>query len=138
MNPRKIVLDTGVLYAAFDAGDVKHHATSIAGMSSLNASNTRLIAPSSIVLETAKRLQFDVGPTAMQTATAAMLETLEVLDTTPQTISSALELIHSMGKWVATLEDAILINAALALGAPVWTFNYRDFGSVKNLEFWTP
>ena len=132
------MLDTGVLYAAFDVGDVKYHDTAIAGMNSLNASNTRLIVPSSIVLETAKRLQFDVSATAMQTATAAMLETLEVLDTTPQTISSALELIHSMGKWGATLEDAILINTALALGAPVWTFNYRDFGTIQNLEFWTP
>ena len=134
---KRIVLDTGVLLTLFNDRD-PDHAAAKRGFSTLESSNTRLIAPSGIVLETAKRLQFDVSAAAMQTATAAMLETLEVLDTTPQTISSALELIHSMGKWGATLEDAIVINTALTLGAPVWTFNYRDFGTIQNLEFWTP
>ncbi len=137
MMLKRIVLDTGVLLALFNDRD-SDHAVAKRGFSTLESSNTRLIAPSSIVLETAKRLLFDVNATAMQTATAAMLETLEVLDTTPQTISSALELIHSMGKWGATLEDAIVINTALALSAPVWTFNDRDFGTIQHLEFWTP
>ena len=104
----------------------------------LEASNTCLIVPTCIVLETAKRVQFDVSANAMQTATAAMLETLEVLDMTLQTITAALEPSHSISKWGAALEDAVVINTTLALSAPVWTFNYRDFGTIKHLEFWTP
>ena len=100
--------------------------------------NTRLIAPATIVVETAKRLLFDVNAPAMQTAAVAMLETLDVLDTTPHTIRDALELIQSMKGWGATLEDAMVINTALMLDAPVWTINYRDFGPVKKLKFWTP
>jgi predicted nucleic acid-binding protein len=138
LNLKRLVLDTGVLFAAFDVGDVKYHDTATAGFKILNETNTRLIAPSCVVLEVAKRLLFDVNATAMQTATAAMLETLDIPDTTPYTIRDALELIKSMKIWGATIEDAIVINTALALNAPVWTFNYRDFGTVKNLEFWTP
>jgi predicted nucleic acid-binding protein len=134
----RLVLDTGVLYAAFDQGDTEHHETAARGFKALNAMNTRLIAPSAVVLETAKRLQFDVNHAVMQRATAAMLETLEILDTTPQTLRDALEMIQSMKGWGATLEDAIVIQTALVLDVPVWTLNYRDFAAVKTLRFWTP
>jgi hypothetical protein len=48
-----------------------------AGFASLARSGTRLIAPSCVVLEVAKRLLFDVNVAAMHKATAAMLETLD-------------------------------------------------------------
>ncbi len=137
MRLARLVLDTGVLLAFFNDRD-EFHAIAIEGFEALNAMNTRLITPSCVVLEVAKRLLFDVNATAMQTATRAMLETLEVLDTTPFGIRDALELIENMKKWNATLEDAIVINTALALNAPVWTFNDRDFGNIKNLDFWNP
>ena len=137
MTLKRLVLDTGVLLAFLNDRD-KDHTQALSGFQSLNEMNTRLIAPSCVVLEVAKRLLFDVNAAAMQRATIAMLETLEILDTTPETIQAALGLIQSMEIWSATLEDAIVMNAALALKTPVWTFNYRDFGSIKNLEFWTP
>jgi predicted nucleic acid-binding protein len=137
MTLKRLVLDTGVLLAFLNDRD-KDHTQALSGFQSLNEMNTRLIAPSCVVLEVAKRLLFDVNAGAMQRATIAMLETLEILDTTPETIQAALGLIQSMKIWSATLEDAIVMNTALALNAPVWTFNYRDFGSIKNLEFWTP
>ncbi len=134
---RRLVLDTGVLLAFFNDRD-KDHTQALSGFGQLNEMNTRLIAPSCVVLEVAKRLLFDVNAMAMQRATTAMLETLVIPDTTPNIIQNALEVIQSMKNWGATLEDAIVINTALALNAPVWTFNYRDFAAVKNLEFWTP
>ncbi len=137
MMLRRLVLDTGVLLAFFNNRD-KDHAQALSGFGQLNEMNTRLIAPSCVVLEVAKRLLFDVNAIAMQRATTAMLETLVIPDTTPNIIQNALELIQRMKNWGATLEDAIVINTALALNAPVWTFNYRDFAAVKNLEFWTP
>ncbi len=136
MMLKRLVLDTGVLLAFLNDRD-KDHTQALSGFQSLNEMNTRLIAPSCVVLEVAKCLLFDVNAGAMQTATAAMLETLDIPDTTPYTIGNALELIQSMKNWGATLEGAIVINTALALNTPVWTFNYRDFGSIKNLEFWT-
>ena len=137
MTLKRLVLDTGVLLAFLNDRD-KDHTQALSGFQSLNEMNIGLIAPSCVVLEVAKRLLFDVNAAAMQRATIAMLETLEILDTTPETIQAALGLIQSMEIWSATLEDAIVMNAALALKTPVWTFNYRDFGSIKNLEFWTP
>jgi predicted nucleic acid-binding protein len=127
----------GVLYAAFDAGDVEYHKIAASELLRLNQSNTQLIVPTCVVLETAKRLLFDVNASAMRRATAAMLETLEVVNTTAETLKEALELMLVMGHWGATLEDAIVINTALQLKVPVWTLNYRDFGSIKGLEFWT-
>jgi predicted nucleic acid-binding protein len=132
-----LALDSGVLLAFFNNRD-KYHALAVSGFGQLNDMNTRLVVPSCVVLEVAKRLLFDVNATAMQTATTAMLETLEILNTTPEIILDALEAIESMKVWAATLEDAMVINTAFALNAPVWTLNYRDFGSIKNLEFWTP
>ncbi len=137
MIPTRLILDTGVLLALFNNQD-DYHSSAVQGFNTLDTAHTRLIAPSCVVLETAKRLLFDVNADAMHKATLAMLETLEILDTTPHTIQDALELTQSMNKWGATLEDAIIINTALALTAPVWTLNYRDFGAIKNLEFWTP
>ena len=137
MIPTRLILDTGILLALFNNQD-DCHSTAVQGFKTLDTAHTRLIAPSCVVLETGKRLLFDVNAAAMQRATLAMLETLEILDTTPHTIQDALELTLSMNKWGATLEDAIIINTALALTAPVWTLNYRDFGAIKNLAFWTP
>ena len=68
----------------------------------------------------------------------AMLEMLDVLDTTPRTSRDTHELIQSMRGWGATLEDAMVIQTALVLDVPVWTINHRDFAAVKTLRFWTP
>jgi predicted nucleic acid-binding protein len=133
----RIVLDTGVLISLFNGSDPDHQAVKI-GFVQLEQMHTRLIVPSCVVLETAKRLLFDVNPEAMQIATAAMLEDMEVLDTTQTTIEQAMQLIQDLNHRTATLEDAIVINTALTLSAPVWTINYRDFAAIKNLEFWNP
>lgn len=138
MTLRRLVLDTGVLYGLFDADDVEHHDVCVRGFNALAEGNTRLIVPACVVLETAKRMLFDIGADAMQSAVAGMLNSLEILDTTPQAIESAFELIQTKAGWRATLEDAMVIQTALALDAPVWTFNYRDFAAVKRLQFWTP
>ncbi len=137
MSPHRLVLDTGVLLAFFNDRDPDHDLAS-SGMFFLYEANTRLIAPSCVVLEVAKRLLFDVSANAMHLATQAMLETLEIPNTTPETIQDALDFIVRMNKWKATLEDAIVIQTALRLNTPVWTNNYRDFGGIKNLEFWNP
>ena len=134
---RRIVLDTGILIALFDRGD-KNHRVAVTGFATLEQQNTEFILPSAIVLETAKRLFFDTTVSIVQRATQVMLEDMAVLDTTPLVIRDALELIQSMNRWGATLEDAIVINTALALNAPVWTMNYRDFAAIKSLEFWSP
>ncbi len=81
---------------------------------------------------------FDIDAETMQIGVEAMLRSFEILDTTVPTIASAFELIQTKADWRATLEDAVVIQTALTLNAPVWTFNYRDFAAIKNLEFWTP
>lgn len=137
MTPTRLLLDTGVLIGLFNRKDPDHEITK-QGFAALEDARARLIAPAAVVLEVSKRLLFDVNATAMQTGTDAMLEMLDVLNTTPATLRDALELIQGMKGWGATLEDAIVMNTALALDAPVWTINYRDFAAVKKLRFWTP
>jgi predicted nucleic acid-binding protein len=137
MSLPRIVLDAGVLITLFNRLDPDHE-TVKTGFSQLEQMRTRLVVPSCVVLETAKRLLFDVNTQAMQLATTAMLEDMAVLDTTQTTIEQALHLIQSLNHLTTTLEDAIVINTALALSAPVWTINYRDFAAIKNLEFWNP
>ena len=137
MNPSRLVLDTGVLLALFNQRDPEHD-NALNGFRNLETNRTALHAPACVVLETAKRLLFDVNAEAMRGATALMLESFEVQDTTPRIIQDALELIGEMKRWGATLEDALVIQTALTLNAPVWTFNYRDFASIKTLQFWTP
>jgi predicted nucleic acid-binding protein len=137
VNPPRLVLGTGILLALFNKRDPEH-TNVVNGLLSLETSNAHLIVPSCVVFETAKRLLFDVNADAMRAGTAMMLESLDVQDTTAHTIQEALLLTERMGKWGATLEDAVVIQTALMLKAHVWTFNYRDFAAIKTLQFWTP
>ncbi|MFN3265204.1 MAG: type II toxin-antitoxin system VapC family toxin [Deinococcales bacterium] len=132
-----LVLDTGVLLAYFNQKD-HSHAQALRGFRQLAREGTRLVVSSSVVLETAKRMLFDVSPVAMRVATEIMFETLEIVDTTKPSIQNALDLIMRLNHRTISLEDAVVINLALTFNAPVWTYNYRDFGGIKNLEFWTP
>jgi predicted nucleic acid-binding protein len=137
VTPNRLVLDIGVLISLFNRKDAQHEITK-QGFAALDEAHSRMVVPVAVVLEVSKRLLFDVNATVMQTATQAMLEMLDVRDTTPRTIRDALEMIQSMKGWGATLEDAIVIQTALVLDVPVWTLNYRDFAAVKTLRFWTP
>lgn len=137
MNLRSVVLDSGVLIALFIPEDI-NHPEAVRGFDQLIRMRTRMQTPICVVLEVAKRLLFDVSPFAMRTATEAMLKTLEIIDTTAPMIEESLKFIETLDHRTMTLEDAIVINTALAMKAPFWTYNYRDFGSIKNLEFWTP
>ncbi|MCY7278124.1 MAG: type II toxin-antitoxin system VapC family toxin [Phormidesmis sp. CAN_BIN44] len=47
-------------------------------------------------------------------------------------------LIRSLPGWGGSLEDASVILIAQRDRCPVWTMNYRDFGTIQGLEFWTP
>jgi predicted nucleic acid-binding protein len=134
---RRIVLDSCVLLAAYNQKD-KDHTQAAQGLRHLIAQNIQMAVPACVVLEVAKRLLYDVSPQAMRRATEVMLETLEIFDTTQPSLQEALELIELLNHRTMSLEDAIVINLAQSFGAPVWTHNYRDFASIKNLEFWKP
>jgi predicted nucleic acid-binding protein len=132
-----LVLDTGVLLAYFNKKDSTHSEV-LRGFYQLVEMKTRLVVSSCVVLETAKRLLYDLNPEVMRQATALMLESLEVVDTTKPIVEEAFNLTVRLNHRTMSLEDAIVINTALDMKAPVWTYNYRDFGGIKNLEFWTP
>jgi predicted nucleic acid-binding protein len=132
-----LVLDSCILLSFFNQKD-SGYSVALAGMRQLIAMRTRLMIPSCVVLEVGKRLLYDVSPNAMRIAVDMMLETLEIVDTTTLTMAQAFELILQLDHRTMSLEDAIIIKLAQGLGAPVWTNNYRDFASMKNLEFWIP
>jgi predicted nucleic acid-binding protein len=137
MNPRTVVLDAGALISFFIPED-QHHLVAKQGMVQLITMRTRMVTPTCVILEVAKRLLFDVNSKAMRTATEVMLETLEIVDTTQPVIQAALDLIQTQDHRTMTLEDAIVANTALLMRSKIWTHNYRDFASIKTLEFWNP
>jgi hypothetical protein len=102
MTLKRLVLDTSVLLAFLNERD-KDHTQALSGFQSLNEMNTRLIAPSCVVLEVAKRLLFDVNAGAMQRATIAMLETLEILDNHTRN--------HSSSTWVDPEYESLVGDA---------------------------
>lgn len=46
-------------------------------------------------------------------------------------------MVTQLPQWQGSLEDATVVFIALRYHSPVWTYNFRDFGSFTNLEFWT-
>jgi hypothetical protein len=47
-------------------------------------------------------------------------------------------MVTQLPQWQGSLEDATVVFMALRYHSPVWTYNFRDFGTFKNLDFWTP
>lgn len=134
---KQLALDAGPLIALFYAKDT-YHTDCRTGFEQLNQMNTRLLTPLPILFEVYKWLLQNTTPTAAQTSLNAMIETLDLV---VLRLSDFLEIhtfIQSLPTWQGSLEDATVIWLTRQYQCPVWTLNYRDFGSFASLEFWTP
>lgn len=136
-SPARLVLDTGPLVALFDATD-GYHSRAEAGFLELQRLRTLLVAPVPIVFEVYKWLLQQRGVGVARAALGEMREGLafEFLD--DASLAGGERVLASMPGWRGTLEDALVASTALEMGIPVWTMNYRDFGTVSKLTFWTP
>ena len=131
------MLDTGPLVALFDATD-EYHPRAKAGFLELQRLRTRLVAPVPIVFEVYKWLLQQRGVGVARAALGEMYEGLVFQFLNEAGLAGVERVLSSMPGWRGTLEDALVASTALAMDVPVWTMNYRDFGTVSNLTFWTP
>ncbi|MCY7278354.1 MAG: type II toxin-antitoxin system VapC family toxin [Phormidesmis sp. CAN_BIN44] len=134
---RQIVLDAGALIALFYAGD-RHHTEAVTGFRQLLGQKTILWAPLPIVFEVYKWLLNNTRYETACDAFAAMLDILQSVFLNNADVIALQLLIRSLPGWRGSLEDASVILIAQRDRCPVWTMNYRDFGTIQGLEFWTP
>jgi hypothetical protein len=125
------------LIALFYAAD-HHHLVADTGYRQLVRSNTRLLMPLPIVFEVYKRILHQVGPQAAQAGLQRIRGSLEITYPQLADLDAVTDLIATMPTWRGSLEDALVAVTGLSLDVPVWTLNYRDLATVRNLHFWTP
>ncbi len=130
---KQIVLDAGALIALFHERD-RHHAAAKLGFRQLFQQNTTL----PIIFEVYKWLvnqeRYD---TAYHTLTL-MLSALHPVFLSQVDVVDLQRMITTLPGWGGSLEDATVTLIAQRYRCPVWTMNYRDFGTIQRLEFWVP
>ena len=131
------MLDTGPLVALFDATD-GYHPRAKAGFLELQRLRTHLVAPVPIVFEVYKWLLQQRGAGVARAALGEMREGLVFQFLNEAGLAGVERVLSSMPGWRGTLEDALVASTALEMAVPVWTMNYRDFGTVSKLTFWAP
>jgi predicted nucleic acid-binding protein len=134
---KELVVDAGPLIAFFEAKDPEHHQC-VKGFKKLQQTKTRVLTPIPIIFEVYKWLLQKTTYKVAQTALDILLEEFVVIAISKTELLELQKFIHSLPGWLGSLEDATVIATAFRYQCPVWTINYRDFGSFKALNFWTP
>jgi predicted nucleic acid-binding protein len=134
---KQIVLDAGALIALFHAGD-RFHLEAETGFRQLFRQKTILWTPLPIVFEVYKWLLNHEHYAIAENGLAVMMKTLQSVFLCQADIVILQQMIRAMPGWKGSLEDASVILVAQRYRCPVWTMNYRDFGTIQGLEFWTP
>jgi predicted nucleic acid-binding protein len=135
--PARVVLDAGPLIGAFNSRDA-HHEESARGLRRLVDGHVRILIPVPIVFEVFKWLSYNVNPGAARIALIHIRLSFELVDVTQDMLADLAAMVDGMPRWSGSLEDAVVAYIGGDMGAPVWTFNYRDLGAFPNLQFWTP
>ena len=131
------MLDSGPLIGLCYASDA-YNTIAVAGFRQLAQARTRQIAPLPVIFEVFKWVLHRAGPAAARRALALVQRATEIYYPNVADVERSVEVLGSMPLWRGSLEDAFVASMALEMGVPVWTMNYRDFGTVPKLTFWTP
>jgi predicted nucleic acid-binding protein len=134
---KQIVIDAGPLIGLFYARDT-YHLDCVKGFEQLAQEKTILLTPLPILFEVYKWLLQRTQPVIAHEALAVMQESLYLLPLEQADFEEIQSLVTELPQWQGSLEDATVIFTALQYRSPVWTYNFRDFGIFKTLEFWTP
>jgi predicted nucleic acid-binding protein len=134
---KQIVIDAGPLIGLFYAKDTDH-TQCVAGFTQLVRSKTTLLTPIPIIFEVYKWLLQRTNPQQAQQTLQVMQDSLHFIPLEKTDFDTLQTFVLALSQWQGSLEDATVITTALRYQCPVWTLNYRDFGTFKTLEFWTP
>lgn len=132
----RLILDAGPLYALAAPKDTAHEDAKL-GFTQLAKEAVNLIVPLPIVFEVFKLLCYRDSPKVARAVLQQML-TMTVIPVGLAETEAIAIFLAQVPSWAGSLEDASVILLAQTLKCPVWTLNYRDFGSFKDLQFWTP
>lgn len=134
---KQIVLDAGALIALFHEND-RHHTEAELGFRQLFQHRTILWTPLPIVFEVYKWLLNHQRYETAFNALTLMLDVLQPIFLDQSDVIELQKMIQALPNWGGSLEDASVILIAKRHRCPVWTMNYRDFGTIQDLQFWTP
>jgi len=136
--PRGILLDAGPLIALAHSADPDHKVAR-AGFESLVGRRVQMTAPLPVIFEVYKWLLYHAGSRVALDALAHMRSALSVVYPMKRDIDQVAAFVEALSPdWAGTLEDALVAVLASRLRLPVWTLNYRDFGTFRWLRLWTP
>lgn len=131
------MLDAGPLIAFFNAKDIDHLVCR-SGFEQLLRAKTALITPVPIIFEVHKWFLQKIGSERSQIVLNTMKGVLRIELLTQQSITEIYALRESLPGWSGSLEDTTVLWFAQSHRCPIWTLNYRDFGTFKSLNFWNP
>ena len=134
---KQIVLDAGALIALFHQND-RYHAEADLGFRQLFQQKTVLWTPLPIVFEVYKWLLNHQRYETACDALTLMLDVLQPVFLDRSDVLTLQQMIQTLSGWGGSMEDASVIHTAQRYRCPVWTMNYRDFGTIQGLHFWTP
>ena len=134
---KEIVIDAGPIIAFFAECDLDHHSC-VKGFQQLKQAKTKVLAPMPIIFEVYKWLLQKTTLNIAHNALDILIEEFGIIEISNLELLELQDFIHRLPRWQGSLEDATVIATAFRYQCPVWTINYRDFGSFKALEFWTP
>lgn len=135
--PKRLVLDAGPLIAFFYAKD-DHHEECKRGFEQLDRGKVRLLVSIPILFEVYKWLLYTTNFKIAQTDLKIMMEAFDFVALSSADFLEVYALTQVLPFWNGSLEDATVIWLSQKYQCPVWTLNYRDFGSFSSLEFWNP
>jgi predicted nucleic acid-binding protein len=134
---KQIVLDAGPLIALFHEKD-HHHTDAELGFRQLFQQKAILWTPLPIVFEVYKWLLSHQRYEIACDALTLMLDVLQPVFLDRSDLPKLQHMIQALPDWGGSLEDASVIYIAQQYRCPVWTMNYRDFGTIQGLQFWIP
>lgn len=134
---RRLIIDSGPLIAFFYEKDT-YHQQARRGFEALLPSSTLLNVPSAIVFEVYKWLLYSTSKPLARKGLEVMLDNFDISFTDLQLLEEVQLTVKNLPDWNGTLEDAIVMLLAQHYRCPLWTINFRGFGSFKSLKFWQP
>jgi len=131
------LLDTGFLYALFDASDAHHRAV----LAVLDRIDMHLLLPDIVLVELAYLLSARLGHRAMRTSLDRLQQgPLEIAYLLPTDISRSIELLHAYADIHLDFVDAGVVAIAERLGiCHILSTDQRDFQIIrpKHCRFFT-
>ena len=121
---KKVIADTGPLYATLDSDD-QYHEQAQAEYAQLEAEQIVVIIPIPVYLETYSLLLYRLGNAQAITFARECLEANCLINPAPEDYQTAVRQASQFSDQKITLADATTAVLAKAMNLPVWTYDFH-------------